>query len=40
LAGLSSASASLHAGFIAGSPLMEDVDAEYRKNALRLLSAK
>lgn len=40
LAGLSSASASLHAGFIAMSPLVEEVDPEYRKNALRLLSAK
>ena len=40
LAGLSSASASLHAGFIASSPLMEEVDPDYRKNALRLLSAK
>ena len=40
LAGLSSTSASLHSGFIAGSPLMEEVDPDYRKNALRLLSAK
>ncbi len=40
LAGLSSASASLHSGFIGGSPLVEEVDPDYRKNTLRLLSAK
>lgn len=40
LAGLSSASVGLHSGFIATSPLIEEVAPDYKVKAQRLLSAK
>ena len=40
LAGLSSASAGLHSGFISNAPLIDEVSPEYKIKAQRLLSAK